>query len=46
MSVTGNVPITASGKVPSKVTKAIQMVLTLEDKLKTEGLLNNNESNL
>ena len=46
MSVTGNVPITASGKVPSKVTKAIQMALTLEDKLKTEGLLNNNESNL
>lgn len=39
MSKTGKVPITSSGKVPSKVTKAIQMVLALEDKLKTEGLL-------
>lgn len=39
MSVTGKLPITASGKVPSKVTKAVQMALALEDKLKTEGLL-------
>lgn len=39
MSVTGKLPITPSGKVPSKVTKAVQMALTLEDKLKTEGLL-------
>ncbi len=39
MSVTGKLPITSSGKVPSKVTKAVQMALALEDKLKTEGLL-------
>lgn len=40
MSTTGKVPITSSGKVPSRVTKAIQLALTLEEKLKTEGLLN------
>lgn len=40
MSSTGNIPITPSGKVPSRTTKAIQMALLLEDKLKTEGLLN------
>lgn len=39
MSVTGKLPITSSGKVPSKVTKAVQLALALEDKLKTEGLL-------
>lgn len=39
MAKTGNVPITPSGKVPSKVTKAIQTAQALEDKLKTEGLL-------
>lgn len=39
MSITGKVPITSSGKVPSKVLKSIQMVRALEDKLKTEGLL-------
>lgn len=39
VSVTGKLPITSSGKVPSKVTKAVQLALALEDKLKTEGLL-------
>lgn len=39
MSVTGKLPITSSGKVPSKVTKAVQLALAIEDKLKTEGLL-------
>lgn len=39
MSVTGKLPITSSGKVPSKVIKAVQLALALEDKLKTEGLL-------
>lgn len=39
MAKTGNVPITSSGKVPSRVTKAIQTALGLEDKLITEGLL-------
>lgn len=39
MSETGKLPITSSGKVPSKVTKAVQLALALEDKLKTEGLL-------
>lgn len=39
MSVTGKLPITSSGKVPSKVTKAVQLALALEDQLKTEGLL-------
>ena len=40
MAKTGDVPITSSGKVPSRVTKAIQTALGLEDKLITEGLLN------
>ena len=40
MAETGKVPITSSGKVPSRVIKAIQIALELEDKLKTEGLLN------
>lgn len=39
MAKTGDVPITSSGKVPSRVTKAIQTALGLEDKLITEGLL-------
>ncbi len=39
MAKTGNIPITSSGKVPSKVTKAIQTAQELEDKLKTEGFL-------
>lgn len=39
MAKTGDVPITSSGKVPSRVTKAIQIALGLEDKLITEGLL-------
>lgn len=39
MSNTGSVPITSSGKVPSKVIKAIEMALALEDKLETEGLI-------
>lgn len=37
MSVTGKLPITSSGKVPSKVTKAVQLALALEDKLKQKG---------
>ena len=39
MAKTGDVPITSSGKVPSRVTKSIQTALGLEDKLITEGLL-------
>lgn len=39
MAKTGDIPITSSGKVPSRVTKAIQTALGLEDKLITEGLL-------
>lgn len=39
MAKTGNFPITSSGKVPSRVTKAIQTAVGLEDKLITEGLL-------
>lgn len=39
MAKTGNVPITSSGRVPSKITKAIETALVLEDKLITEGLL-------
>ena len=37
---TGKVPISPSGKVPSKINKAIQISLALESKLETEGLLN------
>ena len=39
MAETGNIPITPSGKVPSKVTKAVKTAQALENKLKTEGLL-------
>ena len=39
MARTGKVPITSSGKVPSRVAKAIQTAIGLEDKLITEGLL-------
>ena len=39
MAKTGNIPITSSGKIPSKVNKSIQTALGLEEKLKTEGLL-------
>lgn len=39
MASSGKVPITSAGKVPSKVTKAVQIALALEDKLVTEGLL-------
>lgn len=41
MIATGNIPITPSGKVPSKVTKNIQAAQELEDRLITEGLLKN-----
>lgn len=44
MVTTGNIPSNAkTGKVPSGVTKVIQIALQFEDKLKTEGLLNKNE---
>ena len=39
ISETGNVPITPSGKIPSRVSKAIETSLKLEEKLRTEGLL-------
>ncbi len=39
MVETGKVPITSSGKVPSRIVKAIQTAQALEDKLITEGLL-------
>ena len=39
MAKTGNVPITSSGRVPTKITKAIETALEFEDKLITEGLL-------
>lgn len=45
MAATGNIPGNSkTGKVPSRVTKVIQTALQLENKLKTEGLLNKNES--
>lgn len=39
MAETGNIPSTPSGKIPSRVAKAIETSLKLEEKLKTEGLL-------
>lgn len=39
MAETGNVPCSASGKIPSKVVKAVETSLKLEENLKTEGLL-------
>lgn len=39
MAKTGKIPITTLGKVPSRVTKSIQLALEFEDKLITEGLL-------
>lgn len=39
MAESGKIPITPSGKVPSRVAKAIQTALGLEDKLIAEGLL-------
>jgi hypothetical protein len=46
MSEKGNVPITPSGKVPSRVMKTVKTALALENKLETEGLLKHNESDL
>lgn len=39
MAETGKIPITPSGKIPSRVAKAIETSLKLEEKLRTEGLL-------
>lgn len=39
MAVTGNVPVSSSGKVPYKTMNLIRMGLSAKDKLESEGLL-------
>ena len=39
MAETGNVPSTPSGRIPSRIAKAVETSQKLEEKLKTEGLL-------
>ncbi len=42
----GNMPINKSGKVPKNVMKTVDTVISIKDKLETEGLLKNNGSDL
>lgn len=42
----GNMPINRSGKVPKNVMKTVDAVISIKDKLETEGLLKNNGSDL
>jgi len=39
MAVTGNVPVSASGKVPYKTMSTIKLALSVKDKLEAEGIL-------
>ena len=39
-------PINRSGKVPKNVMKTVDAVISIKDKLETEGLLKNNGSDL
>lgn len=38
MATTGNVPVSASGKVPFKTMTTIKLVLAIQDKLESEGI--------
>lgn len=44
MTMTGNIPVSGSGKVPYKTTTTIKTVLEVKDKLEAEGILITNES--
>ena len=44
MSMTGNIPVSGSGKVPYKTLNVIKMALAVKDKLESEGIIITNES--
>lgn len=44
ISLTGNIPVSGSGKVPYKTQSVIKAVLAVKDKLEAEGIIITNES--
>ena len=46
LSSTGNIPVSASGKVPYKTTNMIRSVLSIREKLESEGISVTNGENI